>query len=41
VDIFDDRTKNKNTLYKHYLERKGFYEKRDYPLEEKKITLKR
>lgn len=41
VDIFDDRTRNKNTLYKHYVERKTMYSDRDYPLEEKKITLKR
>lgn len=40
VDIFDARTKNKNTLYKHYIERKSFYEKREYPVEEKQITLK-
>ncbi len=41
VDIFDARTKSKNTLYKHYEERKGFYNKREYPLEEKQINLKR
>jgi superfamily II DNA or RNA helicase len=40
VDIFDARTKNKNVLYKHYMERKEFYNKREYPLEEKMITLK-
>ncbi len=39
VDIFDARTKTKNTLYKHYEERKTFYNKREYPLEEKKINL--
>jgi superfamily II DNA or RNA helicase len=41
VDIFDARTKSKNTLYKHYEERKSFYNKREYPLEEKQINLKR
>lgn len=39
VDIFDDRTKKKNTLYKHYKERKIFYNKREYPVEEIKINL--
>jgi superfamily II DNA or RNA helicase len=39
VDIFDARTKTKNTLYKHYEDRRGFYNKREYPLEEKKINL--
>lgn len=40
VDIFDDRTKNKNALYKHYLERKSFYIKREYPLTEIKINIR-
>ncbi len=39
VDIFDARTKTKNTLYRHYEERRSFYNKREYPLEEKKINL--
>jgi superfamily II DNA or RNA helicase len=39
VDIFDDRTRRKNTLYQHYLLRRGFYNKREYPVEELKINL--
>jgi superfamily II DNA or RNA helicase len=41
VDVFDNRTRNKNALYKHYLERKSFYIKREYPVEEKIINLKK
>jgi superfamily II DNA or RNA helicase len=41
VDIFDDRTKSKNTLYRHYEERKKMYNDRDYPYEEKKINLRK
>ena len=38
VDIFDPNDLN-NILYKHYLERKGFYIKRKYPYKEIKINL--
>jgi superfamily II DNA or RNA helicase len=38
VDIFDPNDLN-NILYKHYLERKGFYIKRKYPCKEIKINL--
>ncbi len=41
VDVFDNRTRNKNALYKHYLERKSFYIKREYPVEEKIINFKK
>lgn len=39
VDIFDDKTTRKNTLYQHYLQRKQFYNKREYPIEEIKVYL--
>ena len=37
VDVFSD--KMDNILYKHYLERKKFYNKRKYPYKEIKINL--
>jgi superfamily II DNA or RNA helicase len=37
VDVFSD--KMENVLYRHYLERKKFYQKKKYPFEEKKISL--
>ncbi len=40
VDIFDANSKKKNALLKHYEERKKIYFKRDYPLEEKKVSLR-
>jgi len=40
VDIFDDNTRSKNILYNHYIERKKFYSKREYPYKEIKINLK-
>lgn len=40
VDVFDDNYKTvPNYLYKHYLERKKFYERREYPYESKTIIL--
>lgn len=39
VDIFDPNAYNKNILHKQYLERKSFYEKREYPLEEKRFNI--
>ena len=38
VDVFDTKDLN-NILYKHYLERKKFYEKRKYPYKEFKINI--
>lgn len=38
VDIFDDKSPT-NILYRHSLERKKFYNKRNYPFVEKKINL--
>ena len=38
VDIFDPSEMN-NILYKHYIERKGFYIKRKYPFKEIRINL--
>ena len=38
VDIFDPNEMN-NILYKHYVERKKFYNKRKYPYKEIKINL--
>ena len=38
VDLFDPKGLN-NTLYKHYLERKKFYDSRSYPHKEFKINL--
>ena len=38
VDIFDPNDMF-NTLYKHYLERRGFYDKRKYPYKEIRINL--
>jgi superfamily II DNA or RNA helicase len=37
VDVFSE--KMDNVLYKHYIERRKFYEKKKYPFEEKKILL--
>lgn len=37
VDVFSD--KMDNILYKHYLERKRFYNKRKYPYKEVRINL--
>jgi len=40
VDVFDNNYKRMpNYLYKHYLERKKFYDRRQYPNEEKIIRL--
>jgi len=38
VDVFDP-VKMDNILYKHYLERKRFYDKRKYPYKEMKMNL--
>lgn len=38
VDIFDSKNMN-NSLYKHYIEREGFYKKREYPHKIIKINL--
>lgn len=40
VDVFNDNTKSKNILYQHYLTRRSYYEKREYPYEELKINLR-
>lgn len=39
VDVFDARATTRNTLYQHFLERRGFYDKRNYPYEELAINL--
>jgi superfamily II DNA or RNA helicase len=38
VDVFDP-VKMDNILYKHYIERKRFYDKRKYPYKEMKVNL--
>ena len=38
VDIFNPKNMN-NSLYKHYIEREGFYKKREYPFKITKINL--
>lgn len=39
TDIFEDVEKPQNTLYKHSLERRKHYDKREYPWEEMRIYL--
>lgn len=39
VDIYETNPKVRNTMYMHYLERRGFYEKRNYPFSEVTINL--
>lgn len=38
VDVFDPKEMN-NILYRHFLERKKFYDNRKYPYKEVKINL--
>jgi hypothetical protein len=38
IDIFDSNDMS-NILYKHYIERRGFYMKRKYPFKEIRINL--
>lgn len=37
VDVFSE--KMDNILFKHYMERRKFYENKKYPFEEKKVLL--
>jgi superfamily II DNA or RNA helicase len=40
VDVFDDKyDRHPNFLYKHYLERKKFYDRREYPNDVKVVNL--
>jgi superfamily II DNA or RNA helicase len=41
IDILDEKSSNKNSLLKHYHERKEFYNNRGYTLEEIKMNIKK
>lgn len=41
VDILDANGKNKNALYKQYLERRSFYDEREYTVEEIKSNIRK